>query len=122
MPRVRVTVGGPHYYTLRPDSDIGGEVYERMLLERLPEHGIDLVLGLPRDHCAKPPPAGWQLDPMPHRLGLHWTRSALQFTPYAMRLLRDRRVQVLRGHSVRHTGPALLLARRLTRSRVPVVL
>ena len=40
----RLVAGGPHYYALRPDSDVGGEVYERMLLERLPAHGIDLVL------------------------------------------------------------------------------
>jgi glycosyltransferase involved in cell wall biosynthesis len=39
-----------------------------------------------------------------------------------VRLLRRRRVDLLRGHSVRHTGPALLLGRRLARRRVPVVL
>jgi glycosyltransferase involved in cell wall biosynthesis len=44
------------------------------------------------------------------------------FTPYALRLLHRGRVDLLRGHSVRHTGPALLLARRLARSPVPVVL
>ena len=58
MSTARLTAGGPHYYRLRPDSDVGGEVYERMLLERLPAHGIDLVLGLPRDHCADNPPPG----------------------------------------------------------------
>ena len=59
MSAARLTAGGPHYYTLAPDSVIGGEVYERMLLERLPAHGIDLVLGLPRDHCVREPPPGW---------------------------------------------------------------
>lgn len=79
-----------------------------------------MILGLPRDHAA--PAAGWEVDVLRHRLGLHWVRAPLVFAPYARRLLRDRRVDLLRGHSVRHTGPALLAARATARSRVPVVL
>ena len=116
----RLTAGGPHYYTLRPDSTVGGEVYERELLERLPAHGIDLELGLPRDHAVASPPPGWRITVLRHRLGLHWVVAPLVFTPYVLRLAR--RVDLLRGHSVRHTGPALLLGRALARSRVPVVL
>jgi glycosyltransferase involved in cell wall biosynthesis len=116
----RLTAGGPHYYTLRPDSTVGGEVYERELLMRLPERGIDLELGLPRDHAARDLPA--RVTVLRHRLGLHWLRAPLVFTPYVVRLLRAGRVDLLRGHSVRHTGPALLLGRLLARRRVPVVL
>lgn len=119
---MRVIAGGPHYYRLSRDSNVGGEVYERMLLERLPAHGIDLVLGLPRDHAPEEIVAGWHVDVLPHRLGVHWIRAPLVFTPYVLALLRAQRVQLLRGHSVRHTGPALLLGRRLARSQVPVVL
>jgi glycosyltransferase involved in cell wall biosynthesis len=118
----RLTAGGPHFYTLRPDSTVGGEVYERMLLERLPAHGIDVALGLPRDHRVGEPPEGWRVSVLPHKLGVHWVLAPLVFTPYVVRLLRARRVDLLRGHSVRHTGPALLLGRALLRSRVPVVL
>lgn len=114
--------GGPHYYTLASDSNVGGEVYERELLRRLPAHQITPVLGLPRDHRVSPVPAGWEIEVLSHELGLHWTRAPLRFTPYVVGLLRGRRVDMLRGHSVRHTGPALLLGRALTRSRVPVVL
>jgi glycosyltransferase involved in cell wall biosynthesis len=116
----RLTAGGPHYYTLRADSTVGGEVYERELLARLPAHGIDLELGLPRDHAVGAAPPGWRITVLRHRLGLHWVAAPLVFAPYARRLAR--RVDLLRGHSVRHTGPALLLGRRLARSRVPVVL
>lgn len=122
MSGARLTAGGPHYYALRPDSAIGGEVYERMLLERLPTHDIELVLGLPRDHLAQDAPPHSQVDELRHRVGLHWVRAPLIFTPYVVRLLRTRRVDLLRGHSVRHTGPALLLGRALMRSRIPVVL
>lgn len=118
----RLSAGGPHYYTLRPDSTVGGEVYERELLARLPAQGIDLELGLPRGHAVAQPPPGWNVTVLRHRLGLHWVLAPAVFAPYVLRLLRERRVDVLRGHSVRHTGPALLLARALARSRVPVVL
>jgi glycosyltransferase involved in cell wall biosynthesis len=118
----RLTAGGPHYYTLRPDSDVGGEVYERMLLERLPAHGVDLELGLPRDHRVGAPPEGWHVSALRARHGVHWTRAPLAFAPYVVRLLREGRADLLRGHSVRHTGPALLLGRKLARSRVPIVL
>jgi alpha-1,6-mannosyltransferase len=93
-----------------------------MLLERLPAQGVDVVLGLPPDHCAQEPPQGWHVDVLRSRLARHWVSAPLVFTPYVMRLLRARRVEVLRGHSVRYTGPALLLGRALARSRVPVVL
>jgi glycosyltransferase involved in cell wall biosynthesis len=116
----RLIAGGPHYYPLRPESTVGGEVYERMLLERLPAYGIDLELGLPRDHMVTRPPAGWRISVLRHRLGLHWITAPFVFTPYATRLAR--RVDVLRGHSVRHTGPALLIGRALARRRVPVIL
>jgi glycosyltransferase involved in cell wall biosynthesis len=107
---------------MRPDSTVGGEVYERELLARLPAHGIDLELGLPRGHAFAAAPPGWRVTTLRHRLGVHWVAAPLVFTPYVVRLLRSGRVDLLRGHSVRHTGPALLLGRRLARRRVPVVL
>jgi glycosyltransferase involved in cell wall biosynthesis len=118
----RLTAGGPYHYPLAPDSDVGGEVYERMLLGRLPAHGIDLVLGLPSDHRITTPVDGWQVDVLRHGRRLHWTTAPAVYAPYAAGLLRAGRVGLLRGHSVRYTGPSLLLARRLMRSRVPVVL
>jgi len=96
---VRLTAGGPHYYTLRPDSTVGGEVYERELLARLPAHGIDVVR---------------------RQRAIHWVLAPFVYTPYVIGLAR--RVDLLRGHSVRHTGPALLLGRALARARVPIVL
>src|SRR5437588_8681887 len=93
--------GGPHYYGLAPDSNVGGEVYERRLLERLPRHGVELVLGLPRDHGVSDLPTGWHVDALAHRVGLHWLRAPLVFTPYVIRLLRTGRIDLLRGHSVR---------------------
>jgi glycosyltransferase involved in cell wall biosynthesis len=109
-------------YGLRTDSDIGGEVYERQLLERLPSHGIALRLGIPRDLEVPEPPPAWAIDRLPARRSLHWAAAPLRFTPYVAGLLRRGRVDLLRGHSVRYCGPSLLLGRRLARVRVPVVL
>lgn len=118
-----VRVGGPHVYPLRPDSDIGGEVYERQLAERLPALGLELVLGLPRDHQVSGAMASAvHIDVLGHRTGIHWLRAPAVFVPYVTSLLRENRVDVLRGHSVRHTGPSLLAGRALARSPVPVVL
>ena len=122
MSAPRLTAGGPHFYGLSPESAVGGEVYERELLARLPAHGIDLVLGLPREHRAGPPAPGREVDVLGHGPELHWTRAPRVFAPYVVRLLRAGRVDLLRGHSVRYTGPALLLGRALARSRAPVVL
>ncbi len=93
-----------------------------MLLERLPSHGIEVVLGLPRDHRERDARPGWEIDQLRHGHGLHWVGAPLAFTPYVLKLLRSRRVELLRGHSVRYTGPSLLLGRTLARSSVPIVL
>src|SRR4051794_26352832 len=79
-------------------------------------------------HASRPPRGGGGAPPrvrvtvLRHRLGLHWVLAPLVFTQYVVRLLRGGRVDLLRGHSVRHTGPALLLGRLLARRRVPIVL
>ena len=122
MSAARLRAGGPHFYGLRPDSAVGGEVYERELLARLPAHGVDIVLGLPREHVAGLARPGCAVDVLGHGPELHWTRAPLRFVPYVVRLLRAGRVDLLRGHSVRYTGPALLLGRALARSQVPVIL
>jgi glycosyltransferase involved in cell wall biosynthesis len=109
-------------YGLRPDSNIGGEIYERMLLERLPGHGIELVLGVPRDLEVPDPPPQWTVERIAVRRSAHWLAAPARFTPYVVSLLRAGRVDLLRGHSVRYSGPSLLLGRALARSRVPIVL
>lgn len=118
----RLLAGGPLAYPLRSGSQTGGEVYERELLCRLPQHGVDLALGLPRGHPHSSPPPGWRVTALPDRSGLPWSAQALAFLPFALRLVRRERVDLLRGHSIRLTGPPLLAAKRLTGGSVPVVL
>jgi glycosyltransferase involved in cell wall biosynthesis len=117
----RIRVGGPCVYSLDPESNVGGERYERMLLERLPELGVDVVLGVPHGIQIAAPASEWVIDEL-RAPPLHWTRAPRRFAPYVRRLIRQGRVDLLRGHSVRYTGPSLLLGRRIARSRIPVVL
>jgi glycosyltransferase involved in cell wall biosynthesis len=121
-----IRVLSPHC-GVRPDTHIaaaasGGERYERMLLTRLPDYGIELELGLPRSRSLRADeiPAGWRVTALPP--GLRWYVAPLAFVPYTASVLRRRPVHLLRGHSVLYTGPSLFAARALTRTRVPIVL
>jgi glycosyltransferase involved in cell wall biosynthesis len=116
-----VIVVSPHC-GLRRGSILGGEVYERELLERLPDHGVELEIGLPRSRPDSRPPSGWHVTLLRPSRGLRWWVAPAAFVPYVVRMLRTRDVAVLRGHSVLFTGPSLLIARALTRKDVPIVL
>jgi glycosyltransferase involved in cell wall biosynthesis len=116
-----VIVVSPHC-GLRTDSTLGGEIFERALLERLPDHGVELELGLPRSRPLAEPRTGWNVTLLRPARGLRWWIAPLAFVPYVVRMLRARDVAVLRGHSVLFVGPSLLIGRRLARSGVPIVL
>lgn len=113
-------VASPHC-GLRLDSRLGGEVYERRLLELLPDLGWACRIGLPRSRAVEPRP-GWTVDLLRPGRGLRWYVAPTAFVPWLVRLLREGGVDLLRGHSVRFTGPALLIARRVARADVPIVL
>jgi len=111
-------VGAPEHYPLRADSVIGGELYERELLRRLPDHGVELELGLPRAPGG-PVPAGWRVSVVRGSRHVHWALAPLVYVPWLLALGARRRPDLLRAGSVRVTGPSVLMARRLG---VPVVL
>lgn len=96
---------------------VGGEVYERELLRRLPDHGITLALGLP-ERPEGGVPDGWQVSVVRGARRVHWALAPLAYLPWLLRTHRRRRPDLLRAGSVRVTGPRVLLARRLG---VPVV-
>lgn len=116
-----IRVGSPHT-GVRPESLLGGEVYERMLLRALPAHGVRVLLGFPRGRRPSEVHPDWELSLLRPSRGLRWYVAPAAFVPYTVRLLRRDRVDVLRGHSVRFTAPSLFAARSLVRSRVPIVL
>ncbi len=121
MPRPHrraLLVGAPEHYPLRPDSVVGGEIYERELLRRLPAHGVELELGLPEvpSGCV---PSGWCVTVVRGARHVHWALAPLAYVPWLLALHARRRPDLLRAGSVRVTGPSVLVGRRLG---VPVVL
>ena len=113
-------VASPHC-GLRLDSRLGGEIYERRLLELLPAMGWTCRIGLPRNRAVEPR-AGWGVDLLRPGRGLRWYVAPAAFVPWLVRLLRGGGVDLLRGHSIRFTGPSLVIARRIARAQVPIVL
>jgi glycosyltransferase involved in cell wall biosynthesis len=121
MSAARLIAAGPSVYALAPDSDVGGERYERELVRRLPAHGVQMLLGMPGGHGFERVP-GVRTARLPRPASLHWTWAPLVFVPWTVALLKGRRVDALWGPSVRYTGPSLLWARDLCRSRAPVAI
>ena len=117
-----VTAGGPSVYALAEGSDIGGELYERELVRRLPAHGVHVLIGMPAGHGLQAVP-GLRPVVLPRPGGLHWTWAPLVFVPWTLALVLGRRADVLRAPSVRYTGPSLLAVRALCgRRRAPVAI
>jgi glycosyltransferase involved in cell wall biosynthesis len=117
-----VTAGGPSVYALAPGTDVGGELYERELVRRLPAHGVRVVIGMPAGHGLEPAP-GVRAVVLSRPARLHWTWAPLLFVPWTLALVLGRRADVLRGPSVRYTGPSLLAVRALCgRRRAPVAI
>jgi glycosyltransferase involved in cell wall biosynthesis len=99
---------------LRPDSPLGGEVFERQLLERLPDHGVFPIVGLPRSRRIDDLPEGWRVHELRPGRGLRWYLAPTAFFPFAVGQLRTGSVDLLRAHSPRFVAPSLLAARRAT--------
>ncbi len=121
MSDTRLRVGGPSVYGLHAQSEIGGELYERELVRRLPAHGVREIIGLPAGHGLGVTP-GVSVVGLPPGATRHWTLAPLGLIAWATALAGSGRIDVLRAPSVRYHGPSLLAARRLVRSRVPVVI
>jgi glycosyltransferase involved in cell wall biosynthesis len=120
--RAVVTAAGPSVYGLAAGSDIGGELYERELVRRLPRHGVRVLIGMPPGHGLEPAP-GLRPVRLPRPPGLHWSWAPLVFVPWTLALVLGGRADVLRGPSVRWTGPSLLAVRALCgRRRAPVAI
>jgi glycosyltransferase involved in cell wall biosynthesis len=106
---------------ISPESGSGGETYERELLKGLAGQGVTchilLARGKPHDRNV----AGWRVHTVWPPRGLRWWVTPVVF-PRAVKAVWDAHgFDLLRAHSVRHVGPAALLARRWYRLPVPVV-
>lgn len=104
-----------------PETTSGGETYERELLRHLAAHGhqIEILLARHKRHPEGVP--NWTVHRLPIGRGLRWPVAAL-FLPRQIRRAYERTpFDLLRAHSLRHVGPAALIARRRYRLDVPIV-
>ena len=99
----------------------GGETYERELLVRLAGLGVVNDLILARHKRVPEGLANLGVHRLPIARGLRWPIAAMVLPPAIARVYRQTRFDLLRVHSLRYTGPAALLARRLYHLDVPIV-
>jgi glycosyltransferase involved in cell wall biosynthesis len=105
---------------LSPEATLGGEVYDREILTRLADLGVQLEVILPAGlPCSQA--ANLRFTRVPLRRGYRWFVSNWIFPWHIGQVYRRRPFDLLRVHSLRFTGPAALASRRLFHLPVPVV-
>ena len=106
---------------IAPESGSGGEVYERELLKGLAALGAECRILLAEGKPYERDVPGWTIDPVRPRKGLRWYVTPFVWPAYIRRQWEQGGFDLLRAHSVRFVGPAVLLARRRYRLPVPIV-
>ena len=106
---------------IAPESGSGGEVYERELLKDLAGLGVECHILLARGKPYERGVPGWTVHPVWPPKGLRWYVTPLVWPRVIKRVWDAHRFELLRAHSVRFVGPAVLLARRRYGLPVPVV-
>ncbi len=106
---------------LDPETTLGGETYEREVLQGLAARGIvfDILLARHKRHPEGVP--NWVIHRLPIGRGLRWPVAALLLPPFIKRVYDATRFDLLRVHSLRYIGPAALGARRRYGLDVPIV-
>jgi len=106
---------------ISPESNSGGEVYEREILKHMALLGASIEIILPR---GKPYEAGipnWNVTQLPVGRGYTWYGAPILFLPAINRVWKERGFDILRIHSLRNTGTAALLFRILSHAKVPLI-
>src|SRR6058998_2081321 len=104
-----------------PETMSGGETYERELLTRLVQAGVQIELILARGKPHPSAAANWAVHRFAIGRGLRWYVAPF-VVPAAIRRVHETvGFDLLRVHSLRYIGPAALWARRRFHLDVPVV-
>lgn len=104
-----------------PESNSGGETYEREVLMRLAGLGARIDILLARHQRYPAGIANWTIHRLPIGRGLRWPVAMALLPPVIRRVHADTKFDLLRVHSLRFIGPAALIARRRYRLDVPIV-
>lgn len=104
-----------------PETMSGGETYERELLTRLGQAGVQIELILARGKPHPSAAANWTVHPFAIGRGLRWYVAPFVVPPAIRRVAATVGFDLLRVHSLRYIGPAALWARARYRLAVPIV-
>jgi len=106
---------------ISPDSDLGGEVYERELLLRISDYGAKVGLILPSESKISEIMHYDYIYRLPLKRRLRWFISNPLFMQSIKKAHYEKGIEILRIHSLRFTGPAVLLAKKIYNINVPVI-
>ena len=106
---------------LDPETRLGGEAYEREILRGLAARGMVFDILLARHKRVPEGVANWNIHRLPIGRGLRWPVAALLLPRFIKRVYDAIPFDLLRVHSLRHVGPAALIARRRYGLDVPIV-
>jgi len=106
---------------ISPNSDLGGEVYERELLSRLPKYGAKIGLILPKESKIPETLDYHYIYRLPLKRRLRWFISNPLFLQSLNKAYSEKGIELLRIHSFRFTGPAILLSRKTNKIDAPVI-
>jgi type III pantothenate kinase len=113
-------VCAPHL-GLDPASDLGGEVSERALLERLGRMGESVRLLMPPEAQAGPAAPNWTVERWQRRRARRWWRSNGVCAGALTAAYRERPFDLAHIHSGLHFGRGALAARRRLGAAFPIV-
>jgi len=106
---------------LSPDSNQGGEVYERELLKQLSYLGAEIEIIIPRGKKYEKGIPNWRVTQIPISRGYTWYGSPFLFFTPLLKIWRKKRFNILRVHSLRNVGTAAILFKAFNMIKVPLV-
>jgi glycosyltransferase involved in cell wall biosynthesis len=106
---------------IAPESNSGGEVYEREVLKHLAYLGVEIEVILAKNKPYESGIENLRVHYLPISKGLRWYISNLIFPHYIAKIYKEKSFDLLRVHSLRFVGPAALWARKHYKLNVPVV-
>ena len=106
---------------ISPDSNQGGEVYERELLKQLSYLGAEIEIILPRGKKYEKGIPNWRVTQIPISRGYTWYGSPFLFFTPLLKIWRKKRFNILRVHSLRNVGTAAILFKAFNMIKVPLV-
>lgn len=105
---------------ISPDTNSGGEVYDREVLKSLAKLGVKIEIILPKNRSYEKSIKNWNVTHLPIKTIFPPYIFNLFLIPYLFRVFKKSKFQILRVHSPYFVGPAAL-AFRFFKKNIPVV-